>query len=192
MASRKAKSSPRSASARSPSTSTTGRGGCTTGRGRTGSRKVADSRDEASSRGEKVNSQLTSNEPTLLTFTPIGVGRAAPSSFSTTRARPALPVDTLRRYRSATQHSRFRPPPAKLPKLTRSGWRRSPRTSGRFGWPANGTRTREAEVLTKGAAVRAGDLPVDARRGQVDQGDQARLSGELRHHLRVLPAGRAR
>jgi integrase len=37
-------------------------------------KKVAATRDQAEQGAARVNSQLSSNEPTLLTFTPIGVG----------------------------------------------------------------------------------------------------------------------
>src|SRR5438876_7785592 len=41
--------------------------------GTTQRRKVGRTRDQAEQVAAKVNSQLTSNEPTLLTFTPVGV-----------------------------------------------------------------------------------------------------------------------
>lgn len=72
--------------------------------GRTERRKVADNREEASQIAARVNSQLASNEPTLLTFTPIGVTDLRKQFLDYHEHVLHSSVGTLKRYRSATQH----------------------------------------------------------------------------------------
>lgn len=72
--------------------------------GQTERRKVADDREEASQVAARVNSQLASNEPTLLTFTPIGVAELRKQFLDYHEHVLHSSVGTLRRYRSATQH----------------------------------------------------------------------------------------
>ena len=67
-------------------------------------RKVGATRDEAEQVAARVNSQLASNEPTLLTFTPIGVPELRQQFLDYHEHVLLSSVGTLRRYRSATQH----------------------------------------------------------------------------------------
>src|SRR5262249_40545183 len=67
-------------------------------------KKVAANRDEAAQVAAKVNAQLASNEPTLLTFTPIGVAELRKQFLDYHEHVLHSSVGTLRRYRSATQH----------------------------------------------------------------------------------------
>lgn len=67
-------------------------------------KKVAETRDEAEQVAARVNSQLASNEPTLLTFTPIGVAELRKQFLDYHEHVLHSSVGTLKRYRSATQH----------------------------------------------------------------------------------------
>jgi integrase len=67
-------------------------------------RKVAATRDQAEQVAARVNAQLASNEPTLLTFTPIGVAELRRQFLDYHEHVLHSSVGTLRRYRSATQH----------------------------------------------------------------------------------------
>jgi predicted nucleic acid-binding protein len=67
-------------------------------------KKVAATRDQAEQVAARVNSQLASNEPTLLTFTPIGVAELRKQFLDYHEHVLHSSVGTLRRYRSATQH----------------------------------------------------------------------------------------
>jgi integrase len=67
-------------------------------------KKVAATRDQAEQIAARVNSQLASNEPTLLTFTPIGAGELRKQFLDYHEHVLHSAVGTLRRYRSATQH----------------------------------------------------------------------------------------
>lgn len=67
-------------------------------------KKVAETRDQAEQVAARVNSQLASNEPTLLTFTPIGVAELRKQFLDYHEHVLHSAVGTLNRYRSATQH----------------------------------------------------------------------------------------
>ena len=67
-------------------------------------KKVGASREQAEQVAAKVNSQLASNEPTLLTFTPIGVPELRKQFLDYHEHVLHSSVGTLKRYRSATQH----------------------------------------------------------------------------------------
>jgi len=72
--------------------------------GKTERRKVGSTREQAEQVAARVNSQLTSNEPTLLTFTPIGVAELRKQFLEYHEHVLYSSVGTLKRYRSATQH----------------------------------------------------------------------------------------
>ena len=67
-------------------------------------KKVASTRDQAEQVAARVNSQLASNEPTLLTFTPIAVSELRRQFLDYHEHVLHSSVGTLKRYRSATQH----------------------------------------------------------------------------------------
>ncbi|QDU21690.1 tyrosine-type recombinase/integrase [Urbifossiella limnaea] len=67
-------------------------------------KKVAATRDQAEQVAARVNSQLASNEPTLLTFTPIAVAELRKQFLDYHEHVLHSSVGTLKRYRSATQH----------------------------------------------------------------------------------------
>jgi integrase len=67
-------------------------------------KKVAATRQQAEQVAARVNSQLATNEPTLLTFTPIGVTALRKQFLDYHEHVLHSSVGTLRRYRSATQH----------------------------------------------------------------------------------------
>ena len=67
-------------------------------------KKVAADRTQAEQVAARVNSQLASNEPTLLTFTPVGVSELRAQFLNYHEHVLHSSVATLKRYRSATQH----------------------------------------------------------------------------------------
>lgn len=67
-------------------------------------KKVATTPEQAEQVAAKVNSQLASNEPTLLTFTPIVVAELRKQFLDYHEYVLHSSVGMLRRYRSATQH----------------------------------------------------------------------------------------
>ncbi len=67
-------------------------------------KKVASTRDEAERVAARVNSQLASSEPTLLTFTPISPAELRRQFLDYHEHVLHSAVGTLNRYRSATQH----------------------------------------------------------------------------------------
>ncbi|MDB5307385.1 MAG: hypothetical protein JWO38_1587 [Gemmataceae bacterium] len=67
-------------------------------------KKVGSTRDQAEQVAARVNAQLANNEPTLLTFTPIGVTELRKQFLSYHEHVLHSSVGTLKRYRSATQH----------------------------------------------------------------------------------------
>jgi integrase len=72
--------------------------------GRTERRKVADHSEQAEQVAAKVNAQLASNEPTLLTFTPIGISELRKQFLDYHEHVLYSAIGTVRRYRSATEH----------------------------------------------------------------------------------------
>ena len=67
-------------------------------------KKVAPTRDRAEQVAARVNSQLASDEPTLLTFTPIAPAELRRQFLDYHEHVLHSSVGTLNRYRSATQH----------------------------------------------------------------------------------------
>ncbi|NMG22959.1 tyrosine-type recombinase/integrase [Brasilonema bromeliae] len=67
-------------------------------------KKVAPTRNQAEQVAARVNAQLASREPTLLTFTPVGVAELRRQFLDHHEHVLHSAVGTLRRYRSATQH----------------------------------------------------------------------------------------
>jgi integrase len=67
-------------------------------------RKVADDRGPAETIAAQVNAQLANHEPTLLTFTPIGVPELRGQFLDYHEKVLHSSIGTVRRYRAATQH----------------------------------------------------------------------------------------
>jgi hypothetical protein len=67
-------------------------------------KKVGTTRDQAAEVAARVNSQLASNEPTLLTFTSISIVELRKQFLDYHEHVLHSSVGTLKRYRSATQH----------------------------------------------------------------------------------------
>ncbi len=67
-------------------------------------KKVGTTRDQAAEVAARVNSQLASNEPTLLTFTSISIVELRKQFLDSHEHVLHSSVGTLKRYRSATQH----------------------------------------------------------------------------------------
>ncbi len=72
--------------------------------GRSERRKVAATREQAEQVAARVHSQLASDEPTLLTFTPVGVADLRQQFLDHHEHVLHSAVGTLNRYRSATRH----------------------------------------------------------------------------------------
>ena len=67
-------------------------------------KKVANNLDDARQIAARLNSQLASNEPTLLSFTPIAVSELRRRFLDYHEHVLHSSVGTLNRYRSATRH----------------------------------------------------------------------------------------
>src|SRR4051812_4870839 len=72
--------------------------------GRPVRRKVAATRDEAEQVAARINAQLTSGEPTLLAFTPIGLPELRRRFLDFHEHALGSSVTPVTRYRPATQH----------------------------------------------------------------------------------------
>jgi integrase len=67
-------------------------------------RKVAEDRSQAETVAAQVNAQLAQQEPTLLTFSPIGVAELRRQFLDYHEKVLHSSIGTVRRYRAATQH----------------------------------------------------------------------------------------
>jgi len=144
------------------------------GRGRTGRRKVADSRDEAEQVAARSTRSSQANEPTLLTFTPIGVAELR-KQFSTTTSTSCTPR-SIRSGVTARRPSTSKTFVRTLPKLPQAHEVRVEAFAAylrRFGWPRMGTRTpRSGSCSPRACSTCWRPARSMHEGGQVDQGDQ--------------------